>query len=153
MIDGGDGIGLYKEWNFFKYYVLAIPTVWNKLSWLWFLLALFINSLVNYPLMAWSQRRARKYPVGQKDYMYVGGITLAMAIWMIPNAKLVSSNAAWGYQMPQVFLQWLYYITIMGCQLLLEGKRPVVFVALKLLGPIFMLGMNYYKELENENNI
>jgi hypothetical protein len=45
------------EPNFFRYCWLVLPSLPQKLSWLWFLVVLFIIMLLNYPLMAWSQRR------------------------------------------------------------------------------------------------
>ena len=51
------------EWNLLKYYIGILPTIYGKLSWLWFLLGLFIDSQVNYPLLVWSQRRKKKLPI------------------------------------------------------------------------------------------
>lgn len=42
------------EHNFFTYYGKIIPKIVGKLSWLWFLLGLFIDSLINYPLLKWT---------------------------------------------------------------------------------------------------
>ena len=42
------------ENNFFIYFFKVLPTLASKLSWLWFLVVLFIVMLLNYPLMAWS---------------------------------------------------------------------------------------------------
>jgi len=42
------------EDNFFKYYIAVFPHIWKCLSWLWFLPALYINTIVNFPLLAWS---------------------------------------------------------------------------------------------------
>ena len=41
------------NWNFFTYYVDFLPKMHVKLSWLWFLPALFLDSVVNYPLIKW----------------------------------------------------------------------------------------------------
>lgn len=45
------------ETNFFVYMWKVIPSIPAKISWLWFLAVIFIIMLLNYPLMAWSQRR------------------------------------------------------------------------------------------------
>lgn len=42
------------ENNFFVYMWKVIPSVPAKLSWLWFLIVLFVIMILNYPLMAWS---------------------------------------------------------------------------------------------------
>jgi hypothetical protein len=42
------------EWNIFKYFVKLLPKIIIHMSWLWFLLALFIDSMINYPLLKWS---------------------------------------------------------------------------------------------------
>lgn len=42
------------ENNFVVYLVKVVPSLPSKLSWLWFLVVLFIVMLLNYPLMAWS---------------------------------------------------------------------------------------------------
>jgi len=47
----------YVEKDFFKYAIGIFPKLPGKISWLWYLPALFIDSNMNYPLLAWSQRR------------------------------------------------------------------------------------------------
>jgi glucans biosynthesis protein C len=42
------------EYNFFIYYAKMIPYFYLKMSWLWFLPALFIDSMINYPLLKFS---------------------------------------------------------------------------------------------------
>ena len=49
--------------NIFEYAWLTLPTIDKKLSWLWYLPALFIDSCVNYPLLAWTQRRSTHVPI------------------------------------------------------------------------------------------
>jgi len=50
------------------------PKIYEKLSWLWFLPALFIDSNMNYPLLAWTQRRAANIPLDWKvDWQYPAG--------------------------------------------------------------------------------
>lgn len=55
------------EANFLVYLVKVIPSLPSKLSWLWFLVVLFIVMLLNYPLMAWSQRRKKNIPLNFKE--------------------------------------------------------------------------------------
>ena len=42
------------ESNFFVYAFKVFPSIHTKLSWLWFLVVLFIVMLLNYPLVAWT---------------------------------------------------------------------------------------------------
>ena len=60
------------EENFFKYFVLLLPNMITKMSWLWFLLALFLDSMINYPLLKWTQRRYAGEPITLKE----DGLTL-----------------------------------------------------------------------------
>jgi fucose 4-O-acetylase-like acetyltransferase len=43
-------------WEFMK---KTLPTIYLKLSWLWYLPALFIDIMLTYPLLRWSIRRSR----------------------------------------------------------------------------------------------
>ena len=40
--------------NIFEYGLKALPDLYKNLSWLWYLPALFVDSCVNYPLLAWT---------------------------------------------------------------------------------------------------
>ena len=76
----------YVENNYFKYNIEILPHIHKKLSWLWFLPALFIDSNINYPLLVWSQRRKRGEPIDMKnDFMLILGQCLAFGIWCIPQ--------------------------------------------------------------------
>ena len=57
----------------------------TKLSWLWYLPALFIDLVLTYPLLAWSIRRSRKIPYSQRDDGNIILLQLALfAIWLFP---------------------------------------------------------------------
>jgi surface polysaccharide O-acyltransferase-like enzyme len=45
--------------NYWEYMKAILPTVYLKLSWLWYLPALFIDFLICYPLLRWSIRRSK----------------------------------------------------------------------------------------------
>jgi hypothetical protein len=50
-----------KEWNFLSYFVNIFKEgILMKLSWLWFLPVLFIDSIFCYPLLVWTVRRSKK---------------------------------------------------------------------------------------------
>ena len=40
----------------------ALPTIYLKLSWLWYLPALFIDFIICYPLLRWTVRRSKEIP-------------------------------------------------------------------------------------------
>ena len=51
-----------------------VPFFIFKMSWLWFLLALFVDSVVNYPFLKWTQRRQQDLEMTLKDdVLTVGG--------------------------------------------------------------------------------
>lgn len=142
----------YIEHNFFVYYFKIFPNLIEKLSWLWFLLALFIDSLINYPMMAWTQRRVQKKPFDHNDIMYFAGMAISRFIWMgvcsfCPplNDKEVGLTELW----PQIAMQFLFYCAIMFVQFLLNEDRPWLYFAIKAFGPICCVLMNIFKNGEN----
>ena len=55
------------EWNLFQYFFDVIPVLHTKLSWLWFLVGLYLANVTNYPLMCWCQRRQSGIKVDLKQ--------------------------------------------------------------------------------------
>ena len=41
----------------------TLPTVHLKLSWLWYLPALFMDFMLCYPLLRWTVRRSKRIPL------------------------------------------------------------------------------------------
>ena len=107
-----EGDNRYQEWNFFNYYIKAFPTALGKISWLWFLIALFMNSLLNYPLIAFSQRRVQGNPLGRTDLMLVLGCFVLLAVWAVPNALV--KDAGWPCLVPQVITLFVMYCFMMA---------------------------------------
>jgi len=60
----------------------TLPTIHLKLSWLWYLPALFIDLVICYPLLRWSIRRSKGIPF---DGLIDTGIILlqiaTLALW------------------------------------------------------------------------
>lgn len=57
----------------------------TKLSWLWYLPALFIDLVLTYPLVAWTVRRSRKIPFSQRDDGNIILLQLALfVVWIFP---------------------------------------------------------------------
>lgn len=50
------------ENDYWAFQQKTLPDVPTKLSWLWYLPALFIDIVLTYPLVAWTIRRSRKIP-------------------------------------------------------------------------------------------
>jgi len=64
----------------------VLPTILHKLSWLWFLPALFIDSNINYPLLVWSQRRSKGKAFEMKtDGGLIIGQVVMILLWSIPQ--------------------------------------------------------------------
>ena len=79
------------EDNYWEYMKATLPTVYLKLSWLWYLPALFIDFLICYPLLRWTIRRSRGIPL---DSIEDTGIVLlqiiTLCVWALPNYYLVT---------------------------------------------------------------
>lgn len=81
------------ENNYWLFMQKSLPTIHLKLSWLWYLPALFIDCMLTYPLLRWSIRRSKNIPF---DPVTDTGIIIhqivTLAIWCIPNYYLVTKN-------------------------------------------------------------
>jgi len=53
--------GVEEEWNFFKFVWKTCPDILQKMSWLWFLLCLWVVSMISYPILWWTVRRSKGY--------------------------------------------------------------------------------------------
>lgn len=98
------------ENNFIVYFFKVFPSLPSKLSWLWFLVVLFIVMLLNYPLMAWSQRRKKNLPL---DFKQDGKLVLiqviSLAVWAIPCSFMVDEKDAKTYLVPSISVLALFY--------------------------------------------
>ena len=61
------------ENNYFIYFWKSIPLIPSRISWLWFLGVLFVVMMLNYPLLAFSNRRKLNLPL---DFKQDGAIVL-----------------------------------------------------------------------------
>ena len=50
------------ESNYWTFMQATLPTIHIKLSWLWYLPALFIDCVLTYPLLRWTVRRSKGIP-------------------------------------------------------------------------------------------
>jgi len=71
----------------------TLPTIHQKLSWLWYLPALFIDIMLTYPLLRWSIRRSKNIPFDPlTDFGIITHQVVVLALWAISNFYLVSYN-------------------------------------------------------------
>jgi hypothetical protein len=83
----------------------TLPTIYLKLSWLWYLPALFIDLIICYPLLRWTIRRSRGIPL---DPLVDAGIVLlqivTLMVWAIPNYFLITTyDYNTKYSLPAVY--------------------------------------------------
>lgn len=74
-----------KESGLFTFYVkwLSVPgKLFNNISWLWYLPAMFVDFLLTYPILRWTKRRQAGLPFGRGDVETVLLQLATMAIWM-----------------------------------------------------------------------
>ena len=72
----------------------TLPTIYLKLSWLWYLPALFIDIMLTYPLLRWSIRRARKIPFdAATDMGIIVHQLVTLAAWAAINFYLVTTDS------------------------------------------------------------
>jgi fucose 4-O-acetylase-like acetyltransferase len=67
----------YSKW-------LANPgKLFNNISWLWYLPAMFVDFLLTYPILRWTKRRAAGLPFGRGDIETVVLQLVTMGVWMV----------------------------------------------------------------------
>jgi len=96
-------------WDFMKG---TLPTIYLKLSWLWYLPALFIDLIICYPLLRWTIRRSRGIPFD--PMIDLGIITLqiiTLVLWAVPNYLLITTdNYNTRYSIPAIItLFWIMF--------------------------------------------
>jgi len=81
------------ENDYWAFMMATLPTVHIKLSWLWYLPALFIDCMLTYPLLRWTIRRSKGIPF---DPLVDTGIILhqiiTLAVWALPCYFLVTKD-------------------------------------------------------------
>jgi len=69
----------------------TLPTIHQKLSWLWYLPALFIDVMLTYPLLRWSIRRSKQIPFDPlTDIGIICHQIVLLALWAVVNVTLVT---------------------------------------------------------------
>ena len=89
------------EWNYSIYYRKMLPQFLFKMSWLWFLLALFIDSLISYPFLKWTQRRKLGKQMNFKDDgLSIVGQIVIYVIWTTIQIVLGGRDLGIRYLLP-----------------------------------------------------
>ena len=126
----------------------SLPTIYLKLSWLWYLPALFIDFIICYPLLRWTVRRSKGIPI---DGLVDTGIVLlqlvTLALWATVNYYLVPT-----YQyntlllLPAITVLAIVFFAFYVLQLAImlpNGHHNAMLI--KLIGPIGSICLNMYK--------
>lgn len=137
-------------WEFIK---LTLPTIFSKLSWLWYLPALLIDCIITYPLLAWTIRRARKIPYSWRDD---GNIVLSQAviflIWLYP-CFYMDTDLDFGkrYLLPSTITLIIIFIIFYTFQLLIHLPGCGQFAMwIKLIGPLGGIALNWWKTQQKD---
>jgi hypothetical protein len=136
------------ENNFFVYLWHVIPLIPARLSWLWFLIVLFVVMILSYPLLAFSVRRKQRMPFNLFiDGKIIAGQLLTLSLWAIPCKILVSENDAYKYTLPSITVLLLFYGTMFIIQFAFtwftNGYKLALYA--KLIGLICCIIMNFFK--------
>lgn len=116
---------------------------------LWFLPILMQITLINYPLLAWSRRRAEKTPIGRQDFLIIVGqlITIFFFI-MLCFKSLKNKQDFWNYMLPASFVLLLGLYAYMAFQVYLQRLKDDEYgysIFLMIIGPIISVFFNFFR--------
>jgi hypothetical protein len=137
------------ENDYWEFQIKTLPTIFSKLSWLWYLPALFIDCILTYPLLAWSVRRAYKIPFNSRDD---GNIILMqlviLIIWCYPCFYL-DTDDRYGerFLLPSILTLSIILMLFYSFQLLVHTENGAKYaMMMKLLGPLGSIALNLWKD-------
>jgi hypothetical protein len=142
--------------NYWEYMKGTLPTIYLKLSWLWYLPALFIDFVICYPLLRWSVRRSKGIPF---DGLVDTGIVLlqiaTLALWATVNYYLVPTyNYNTLLLIPAICVLGAVFFCFYTLQLTINtryGHHNAMLI--KLIGPIGSVLLNLYKVQTKDMNL
>jgi hypothetical protein len=144
------------ESNYWNYMQKTLPTIHLKLSWLWYLPALFIDCMLTYPLLRWSIRRSKGIPF---DPLVDTGIVLhqiiTLGIWCLPCYYLVTKDQ-YGeiYLVPSIICLGCIMFCFYTFQLAIGTKNGHHYAMyMKLVGPLGSAALNYFKVQTSNQNL
>lgn len=137
------------EEDYWQFMIQTLPTIFSKLSWLWYLPALFIDCILTYPLLAWSVRRAKKIPFDQSADGNIVFLQIAIfVIWCYPCFYMdTSMNYGVRYLFPSVLTLACVFFFFYTFQLLIHqegGEKYAMWI--KVIGPLGSCALNYWKD-------
>lgn len=138
-----------QEDDYWQFQMKTLPTIFSKLSWLWYLPALFIDCMLTYPLLAWTVRRAKKIPFDAKDDGNIIFLQVVIfIIWLYPCFYLdTSNNYGIRYLLPSCLTLMAIFFIFYTFQLLIyteNGDKYALWI--KLVGVCGSIALNYWKD-------
>lgn len=142
--------------NYWEFMKGTLPTIYLKLSWLWYLPALFIDFVICYPLLRWSVRRSKGIPF---DGLIDTGIVLlqiiTLALWATVNYYLVPTyNYNTLLLIPAIGVLAAVFFCLYTLQMTINtryGHHNAMLI--KLIGPIGSVLLNMYKVQTKDMNL
>jgi len=113
------------EENFWAYTIQTLPTIMSKLSWLWYLPALFVDCLLTYPLLAFTVRRSRKIPWSPRDDGNIILLQIAIfTIWIIVTCFYFDTEKDFGvlYLLPSSLTLVLTFVFFYSVQMAIHTE-------------------------------
>ena len=120
----------------------------SRLSWLWYLPALFIDCMITYPLLAWSIRRSRKIPFNGRDDGNIVFLQLGIFVaWCYPAFYLdTDNNYGQRFLLPSILTLAIIMMLFYVCQLPIHTENGAKYaMIIKLLGPLGSIALNLWK--------
>ena len=144
------------ENNYMDFMQKTLPTIHLKLSWLWYLPALFIDCILTYPLLRWTIRRSKGIPFDPLvDLGIIVHQMVTLAIWAAICFMLVTKDQFGElllvpsiYALAGVMFCFYTFQMAIGTR---EGHRYALWI--KLIGPIGSMALNLFKTQAKEQNL
>ena len=136
------------EYNFFQFMKLTLPGIITKLSWLWYLPAMFVDFMLTYPLLRWTQRRQKKIPFDKfTDIGIIVHQVVVFVIWALACKYIVKwRNYGEILLVPSIYALAGVYLVFYLFQFLIQNEETGQKYAMiiKLVGPIGSAVLNNY---------
>lgn len=125
-----------------------MPSIFSKLSWLWYLPALFVDCILTYPLLAWSIRRARKIPFDAKDDSIILIQQLVIfGLWLLPCFYLdTSMDYGTKFLLPSTLTMIAFVAIFYVFQMAIYTENGDKYAMwMKFIGPLGSIALNVWK--------
>lgn len=135
------------EEDYWTYQQNILPMIWSKLSWLWYLPALFMDCIITYPLLAWTVRRARKIPWNNRDDSAIIFLQLViLLLWTFPCFYYDTTGLGYGtkYQLPSIMTLGFFLFLFYALQMLIPYWDGFALM-IKFIGPFASICLNLWK--------